>query len=122
MRAFALKSDITDFAGGQIALPPEGKTLDVGRRLGDSGVIVVNDDIEAQALATFPALKELQGDERDQAVQAHGQKTAEAAAAEATSKSTLVARAKELGVSASGNKDEIQARITEAENSKGGDD
>lgn len=125
MRAFTLRADITDFSGGSIALPPDGRTLDVQRRLGDSGVIVVSDEVEANALADFPHLKELDGSERDEAVAAHGQSTAEAEEkrqAEEPTKADLVARAEKLGVATSGTKADIQARIAEAESDKGGDD
>ena len=106
MRAFALRADIKDFAGGQIALPPDGRTLDVGRRLAGKKYIVTSDAIEAEALAAFISLKELFGDELADAV---------AGGSGEPSKADLVDRAKELGLPTSGTKEELAARIAEAD-------
>lgn len=57
-RAYALKETIKDFAGGSIALPPTGRTLNVRARLdSNEGVIVTSDELEIAALEAYPALK-----------------------------------------------------------------
>jgi hypothetical protein len=83
VRAFALKDNVGENFAGSIAVPPEGRTLDVGARMkaGD-GVIVTSDEVEGSLLANFPGIKELQGSERDAAVKA---KQAPAKSADKTS-------------------------------------
>jgi hypothetical protein len=71
MRAFSLKADFA-FEGGSIAIPPDGHTLDVKKRLdAGGGAIVTDDHVEGEALSVFPALQELTGSDLDHAVQAH---------------------------------------------------
>ncbi len=57
-QAFALKESVKDFAGGTIAVAPNGHALDVKARLdNNNGVIVTSDDMEIAALTAYPALK-----------------------------------------------------------------
>lgn len=117
MRAFELRSQYTGdgenaFAGGQIAIGPLGHTLDVGARLrnSDDGVIVTADPSEGDALANYPALKEITGERLAVIVNAKTPRPID----EQSSKADMVAKADELGIPSTGTKDELLARIREA--------
>lgn len=56
-KAYALKESVKDFAGGSVAIPPDGKTLDLA--VLNDGPYVTSDENEIRALDSVEALKEV---------------------------------------------------------------
>jgi hypothetical protein len=127
MRAFALnKESYPDYAGGQLALPPEGRTMDVGALLREhDGVLVTTDQVEAASLAMYPALVELDGDDLRRAVAglAPDVTLLGAASTPEPTRAELAETLRAMGLPTSGSKAELADRIAaqSAGVSQGGD-